>query len=191
MANVDETNFRETAREAVKSYRAKGAIIDALFWGHIVGLYESALQRARADGPGARAADVVVGVDPDEEGRFQAKLDEITERGAKRVAQALAEADTKPDQAVAAIARECLALPPGPKRDAIEWDALVDGLLDRVELLEHVLGIAGAVLPDDERAEELKLDENDRVLVRDAKEQIARVLKAGDIQVVVEKGAFE
>jgi hypothetical protein len=101
------------------------------------------------------------------------------ERSGPDEAPDLAE-DPLPDEPVARIARRVLALPAGRQREAVEWDALVDGLVDRIDVLEHVLGIASAALPDQEMAEEMRLDENDRVMIRDAREQIARVLREGE-----------
>ena len=43
MATIDESNFRECAQDAIKKYREGGKLIDALVWGTIIGLYESAL----------------------------------------------------------------------------------------------------------------------------------------------------
>lgn len=40
-ADINEENFRETAANAIKSYFEKGALVDALVWGRIVGFYEA------------------------------------------------------------------------------------------------------------------------------------------------------
>jgi hypothetical protein len=46
--NIDETNYQETARAAVEKYADKGMILDSLFWGRIIRLYERDLAEAHA-----------------------------------------------------------------------------------------------------------------------------------------------
>jgi hypothetical protein len=41
---IDEENFREAARDAVKKYFDIDMIVDALFWQKIVGLYEEKIK---------------------------------------------------------------------------------------------------------------------------------------------------
>lgn len=53
---IDETNFRETAKKAVKRYQDKGALLDAVFWARIIGLYEAELVKKGA--PGGKAEDI-------------------------------------------------------------------------------------------------------------------------------------
>lgn len=53
MANIDESNFRECAQQAIRKYRDGGKILDALVWGTIIGLYESRL----------KAMDPIIGTD--------------------------------------------------------------------------------------------------------------------------------
>ena len=48
MANIDESNFRECAQEAIKKYRDGGKVIDALVWGTIVRLYNDRLEKMEA-----------------------------------------------------------------------------------------------------------------------------------------------
>ena len=40
---IDESNFREAAREGIDQHRKDGMIVSALFWARITGLYEREL----------------------------------------------------------------------------------------------------------------------------------------------------
>lgn len=40
---IDDSNFRVTARQAVETYKQRGMVIEAVFWGRIVDLYEAEL----------------------------------------------------------------------------------------------------------------------------------------------------
>ena len=42
---IDETNFREYAQKAIKNYSDKNMMVDVLFWGHVIGLYERAMAK--------------------------------------------------------------------------------------------------------------------------------------------------
>ena len=42
--NLDRTNYRTAAKEALDVLRERGDIVGALFWGHILGHYETALK---------------------------------------------------------------------------------------------------------------------------------------------------
>ncbi len=43
--DIDQTNFRLVAREAVKKYEKENMLIDALLWGRIIALYEAELAK--------------------------------------------------------------------------------------------------------------------------------------------------
>lgn len=43
--DIDETNYRKYAKKAIKTYFDKHVLADALFWGHIVRLYEKDLTK--------------------------------------------------------------------------------------------------------------------------------------------------
>ena len=45
--SLDRSNFRDLARGAIEQYRAKGMILDAIFWARVVGLYDAALRVSR------------------------------------------------------------------------------------------------------------------------------------------------
>ena len=51
MANIDETNFRKCAQDAIKKYEKQGKLLDALMWMRIIGLYEAALAKHSAASP--------------------------------------------------------------------------------------------------------------------------------------------
>lgn len=51
MAIIDETNFREIAKQAVEKYSQKGALLDALFWADILRLYEARITELEASKP--------------------------------------------------------------------------------------------------------------------------------------------
>lgn len=46
MADIDEANFREAAKEAVRKHLDNGDIVAGLVWARIIGLYEKALEAA-------------------------------------------------------------------------------------------------------------------------------------------------
>lgn len=44
LGNLDATNYREWAQEAIHKYGQQGNILDAMIWGRIIALYEDALK---------------------------------------------------------------------------------------------------------------------------------------------------
>ena len=47
--NIDETNYRKYAKEAIAKYGERNMLIDQMFWSHIVGLYEKDIAELEAD----------------------------------------------------------------------------------------------------------------------------------------------
>lgn len=47
MADIDKTNFREVARDAIKKHFDEGDMVAGLLWARIIMLYEEAVDEAR------------------------------------------------------------------------------------------------------------------------------------------------
>lgn len=43
--NIDESNYRQTAKDAIKKYADNNMILDSMFWSRIIGLYEKELMK--------------------------------------------------------------------------------------------------------------------------------------------------